>query len=157
MIIFWSSDFQSVVLLNVGLYLDIYEVKVKICHISCTHISNNTGFPLYDICRSSSIVWRHMIHLIAGHIWFTSFWIGHLIIRPGQDTKVYSESYTIFTLINESQSSFPRCQILLNIVKTRPGVNCAEVWNPQSILVDIWWYWVSMEQFFLVLGGSGLV
>ena len=133
-------------------------VKLKVKFVTFLAIAYQTipvrrsdGFPLYDICRSSSIVWRHMIHLIAGHIWFTSFWIGHFIIRPGQDTKVYSESYTIFTLINESLSSFPRCQILPNIVKTTPGVNCAEDCNPQSIPVDIWGYWVSIGRFFLVL------
>ena len=45
---------------------------------------------------------------------------------------------------------------------TRPGVNCAEVWNPKQqqyslVLVDTWWYWVSMEWYWLIYDGTGSV
>ena len=43
---------------------------------------------------------------------------------------------------------------------TRPGVNCAEVCNPKQkqyslVLVDTWWYWVSMEWYWLIYDGTG--
>ena len=46
--------------------------------------------------------------------------------------------------------------------KTRPGVNCAEVSNPKQqqyrlVLVDTWWYWVSMEWYWLIYDGTGSV
>ena len=47
--------------------------------------------------------------------------------------------------------------------QTRPRVNCAGVCNQQQqqqygfVLVDTWWYRVSMEWLWLVLGGTGSV
>ena len=45
---------------------------------------------------------------------------------------------------------------------TRPGVNCAEVCNPKQqqyklALADTWWYWVSMEWYWLIYDGTGSV
>ena len=48
-----------------------------------------------------------------------------------------------------------------NYVEKRPGVNCAGVCSPQQqyrlVLVDTWWYWVSMKRYWLIFDGTGSV
>ena len=46
--------------------------------------------------------------------------------------------------------------------QTRPGVNSAEIYNPKQhqyglVLFDTWWYWVSMEWYWLLYDGAGSV
>ena len=52
--------------------------------------------------------------------------------------------------------------INMRIMITRPGVNCAKVCNPKQqqnrlVLVDTWWYRVSMKRYWLIYDGTGSV
>ena len=65
----------------------------------------------------------------------------------------------------QEQNSWPMCgtQTLLDEISrmafvTRLTYNCAHLrWTKESLTFeyDIWWYWVSRRQYWLVLGGTG--